>query len=541
MKKHFFHLFVALVSLVMAFTFALGACTPNSEGGHTEHVDADADGKCDECGKEMPKEPEGPEEPAHEHSFATAWTYDETDHWHAATCEHEDQVSGKAAHTFRNGLKCDVCDYTDPFTVINRADYAPQKFSGVTQEVTRLADGVHLVKNTMTLSDGKTSVVYTIEVDLSKAGIAAGTKDNATTDFKFVKTTPYAMAQAWEQATGGQVYASINADFFGNYCVNAFVKDGVIVKDGHNVGQSFDYKDDSSDVPASAPMLFGVKGDTAQIAPIMTVEGDPTDPAVKEQWVKAKLFYSVKNGNESFEVRDNATADTAYISYLTRTTPTSFTKGVAVKVDNTQGTTLKVLEIKEGGSGVKLSGGEGYGWLLTKSTSNSLAAYLSSLSEGDTVSFTVSSPDGAWNGFDTILGCRQALVLDGAVASTVTLENTNGAQNRDIPRTAVGLKPDGTVVLFAVESLWYGASKTADVRVDTDPHGLNLPELAEFVYYYGCDVAANFDGGGSTQLTVRGVGEETPRVLVRSSDFGIADVTKTRVVMNGFLITSKKA
>lgn len=39
---------------------------------------------------------EEPEE--HQHTFATEWTYDETDHWHAATCGHTDQVADKAAH-----------------------------------------------------------------------------------------------------------------------------------------------------------------------------------------------------------------------------------------------------------------------------------------------------------------------------------------------------------------------------------------------------------------------------------------------------------
>ena len=36
----------------------------------------------------------------HEHTFASEWTSDSTNHWHAATCEHTTEVSGKAAHTF---------------------------------------------------------------------------------------------------------------------------------------------------------------------------------------------------------------------------------------------------------------------------------------------------------------------------------------------------------------------------------------------------------------------------------------------------------
>ena len=36
----------------------------------------------------------------HEHTFSEDWTTDETYHWHAATCEHTDEVSEKAEHSF---------------------------------------------------------------------------------------------------------------------------------------------------------------------------------------------------------------------------------------------------------------------------------------------------------------------------------------------------------------------------------------------------------------------------------------------------------
>ena len=49
----------------------------------------------------------------HEHTFATEWKSDATNHWHAATCEHTDEVADKAAHTF-SGEKCTVCGYEKP-------------------------------------------------------------------------------------------------------------------------------------------------------------------------------------------------------------------------------------------------------------------------------------------------------------------------------------------------------------------------------------------------------------------------------------------
>lgn len=53
----------------------------------------------------------GEGEEKHEHTFSSEWTYDETNHWHAATCEHKDEKSGVAAHTF-SGDTCTVCGYT---------------------------------------------------------------------------------------------------------------------------------------------------------------------------------------------------------------------------------------------------------------------------------------------------------------------------------------------------------------------------------------------------------------------------------------------
>ena len=67
--------------------------------------------------------------PAHQHTYATEWSYDDEYHWHAATCEHTDAKGDKAAHTWvddttqtgnaatceRGGTKyekCSVCGKT---------------------------------------------------------------------------------------------------------------------------------------------------------------------------------------------------------------------------------------------------------------------------------------------------------------------------------------------------------------------------------------------------------------------------------------------
>lgn len=47
---------------------------------------------------------------AHTHTYAAAWSSDETGHWHAATCSHTSERKDAGAHTYENG-KCTTCNY----------------------------------------------------------------------------------------------------------------------------------------------------------------------------------------------------------------------------------------------------------------------------------------------------------------------------------------------------------------------------------------------------------------------------------------------
>lgn len=60
-------------------------------------------------------------------------------------------------------------------------------------------------------------------------------------------------------------------------------------------------------------------------------------------------------------------------------------------------------------------------------------------------------------------------------------------------RTALGIRPDGTVLLVAV-----------DGRFKQFAEGFSLPELTQVMLWLGCSEAVNLDGGGSTTMYVRG-------------------------------------
>ncbi|MGN0813079.1 MAG: leucine-rich repeat domain-containing protein, partial [Candidatus Coproplasma sp.] len=82
MKKKLLVVFLAIVS-ILACSIGLSACNKNEseDNGGT-----------------------------HSHTYANDWSYDETYHWHAATCEHTEMVSDKSGHSFDNGV-CSVCGY----------------------------------------------------------------------------------------------------------------------------------------------------------------------------------------------------------------------------------------------------------------------------------------------------------------------------------------------------------------------------------------------------------------------------------------------
>ena len=94
----------------------------------TEEADGKKERTCTVCSY---KEEQSIAKLEHTHTFAETWTSDETSHWHAATCEHTEEVSEKAAHAFGDYVsnndattesdgtktrKCSVCGYQDTVT-----------------------------------------------------------------------------------------------------------------------------------------------------------------------------------------------------------------------------------------------------------------------------------------------------------------------------------------------------------------------------------------------------------------------------------------
>ncbi len=410
--------------------------------------------------------------------------------------------------------------------------YVPTTFDTKTYKTTKqsLSEGVDMFKIEYTLNGGSTIKPYCVVVDLKQANIVAGSYNNTTSSTEFAKrSVPFQQAQAWNEANPTKKFLAVtNADFFGETCVNAFVKDGVIMKSAHNY--------DLNDVPESKPMLFGVSSEGARIAPMTSYDDYEKNLAGKLSKTGLSIFSKEGTLQGIFSYGSDTGLINSGYSIITTKSKKSIPSGNKVylfkKIQNDLSSNdIKgcIVEDATGSASVKLESSL-YGYLVVGSQTESKCKV------GDYIAIakdTVISPGGMWNYYDTILGCRHSLIENGVLPATLSKESSNGAANR-VPRTAVGIMEDGKVVIVSVEDLHYNSELRGDNPICS---GLSLTELADFMRYFGCYDAANFDGGGSSQLITNINGSYV--VQTRSSDTGSTALESTRSVLNTIIVTTK--
>lgn len=98
-----------------------------------------------------------------------------------------------------------------------------------------------------------------------------------------------------------------------------------------------------------------------------------------------------------------------------------------------------------------------------------------------------------WKNIPDILGAGPQLVAGGKAAVTKIEEQfpADIAKGR-APRTAIGIKEDGSWLLVVVDGR------------QAHSQGMTLEELAELMVKYGAKSAVNLDGGGSSEMVVKG-------------------------------------
>jgi len=152
---------------------------------------------------------------------------------------------------------------------------------------------------------------------------------------------------------------------------------------------------------------------------------------------------------------------------------------------------------------------------LTKDSDSWRMNALKSLSVGDKIKFKLTA-DEEWNDIEYAVGALYKIIDDGEIVPEADDERIS-------PRTAVGIRRNGSIVFYTVDGRQAGYSV-----------GMKVPELAQRLLELGCVEACLLDGGGSTNLHAQYMGDETA-IQINRSAYG-----NERSVSNFIMLVAKK-
>lgn len=345
-------------------------------------------------------------------------------------------------------------------------------------------------------------VTYTPSASVSpKVGYGANVLD---------KQTVYSMAKALER-DGERVLSGINGDYFVMATGNPL---GLVVTDG--------------DLRSSASYLsalgFLADGSAVIGKPELTLRANFGGYSMQINHIN-----KIRDGNAFYLFTDDFGANTkntkdGYDVILTpltddlgQTVPSQAHEDRSLTVSDTLGigrvVSCRVDEVIEAKGATAIPAGkfvlsvsdEGGEWFRTM---------IRTLQPGDTVDIEVSSADSRWNDVQEAVGAMYQLVRDGAVLDGLDAATTG-------PRTAVGVKPDGSVLFYTLDGRQKGHSIGATIKM-----------VAQRLVELGCTEAVLLDGGGSTTL-VSTYPDYTGVSTVNSPSEGNA-----RAVTNAVFLTS---
>lgn len=172
----------------------------------------------------------------------------------------------------------------------------------------------------------------------------------------------------------------------------------------------------------------------------------------------------------------------------------------------------RVTRLFRGGSSIIPADG------LVVSLSGDKIARLGKLRPGDRLRFRQNvtySPKPEWEPA-FVLGAGPILIRNGRLADRFEGFPESFLKTRH-PRTALGLRTDGTVILLTVDGRQAGKSD-----------GMSIYELQQLMSELNCIEAFNLDGGGSTTMVVKG--------KVANS---VSDATGERPVSDAIIVTRR--
>ena len=145
------------------------------------------------------------------------------------------------------------------------------------------------------------------------------------------------------------------------------------------------------------------------------------------------------------------------------------------------------------------------------------AGALLAMTPGEELTIRVSANDQKWNNVENMIGALYQLVENGAVCS--------GLPSGAAPRTALGLRSDGALILYTIDGRQSGYSI-----------GATLSQVAQRLIELGCVSAMSLDGGGSTTLMTTKPSDTAATLANKPSEGSLRAVTN-----HVFLVASPRA
>ncbi len=295
----------------------------------------------------------------------------------------------------------------------------------------------------------------------------------------------------YAQSQGYNVVAGVNTDFF-NYTK---VPMGMVVEKG-------EYRSSPSGQNAVAFFPDG----KVQIleAPTVNIQlknnGSMTNLTNQGQVVNVETFNKMRTASGGLYLYSSA-----FSTVSTRTTGEGwFVRFRILSGEMTASGTmeLEVVECLETTGAVAI--GEEY-LVLTANKNSGYGEMFRKFAVGDRVTLETTCSDPALAEAEFVTGCGDILVSEGQVTDSSAWDEE--LMKKQHPRTVLGIREDGTLVLYVV-----------DGRLSSHSNGVSMTMLANEMLDEGCRYAVNLDGGGSSTLSVRLPGQETSQTVNRPSD-----------------------
>lgn len=295
---------------------------------------------------------------------------------------------------------------------------------------------------------------------------------------------------SYAERLGYNVVGAMNTDFFNS----AKVPQGLVIENGV-------YKSSPSGENA---VVFQEDG-SVQALNHPTVTISLTNHGSGEPTAQTKKTLSLESFNK---MRTSSGGMYLYSSAFSTVSTRTSGDGWFVKFKILSGTMttsgtmeLEVADKLKSNSAISI--GDDY-LVLTAADASGYGEYYEKFEVGDRVTLETTASDPALETAQQGMGCGDILVSQGQITNSATWDKAIGSIH---PRSVLGVKADGSVMLYVV-----------DGRKSSHSNGLSLQMLANEMLGQGCQYAVNLDGGGSSALSVRQPGNAKSTTVNRPSD-----------------------